>query len=294
MYNKETEHGKLVIALFSPLLGVLFKVISRLCAQRLKKIVHPGYSYILLVPQYFGSAVISRVMQADLNNLDFITFLGIIHGAIEVIERSTMVFIDHIWSVIWKRPSAPWGNFRTPRRERLMADVAIISMLYESTAFVYVNGFLYLYQLIYLQNIPPLKLFQEFVIHTSVSLFIEWFFAGASLAIDSLSEYRSMAVWRKRWKRHILVAITNVVLLAIFTTENLLEIVRGRFYESQGHPCKMHLTQEINYPNAGSLSASPMLMVLEIVYMLHLPVCNGNVAVRRTNLIELSESQAYL
>ena len=45
-----------------------------------------------------------------------------------------MVFIDHIWSVIWKRPSAPWGNFRTPRRERLMADVAIISMLYESTA----------------------------------------------------------------------------------------------------------------------------------------------------------------
>ena len=50
MYNKETEHGKLVIALFSPLLGVLFKVISRLCAQRLKKIVHPGYSYILLVP----------------------------------------------------------------------------------------------------------------------------------------------------------------------------------------------------------------------------------------------------
>ena len=181
-------------------------------------------------------------MQADLNNLDFIAFLGIIYGAIEVIGRSTMVFIDHIWSVIWKRPSAPWGNFRTPRRERLMADVAIISMLYESTAFVYVNGFLYLYQLIYLQNIPPLKLFQKFVIHTSVSLFIEWFFAGASLAIDSLSEYRSMAVWRKRWKRHILVAITNVVLLAIFTTENLLEIVRGRFYESQGHPCKMHLT----------------------------------------------------
>ena len=201
MYNKETEHGKLVIALFSPLLGVLFKVISRLCAQRLKKIVHPGYSYILLVPQYFGSAVISRVMQADLNNLDFIAFLGIIHGAIEVIERSTMVFIDHIQSVIWKRPSAPWGNFRTPRRERLMADVAIISMLYESTAIVYVNGFLYLYQLIYLQNIPPLKLFQKFVIHTSVSLFIERFFAGASLAIDSLSEYRSYGCVAKEMEK---------------------------------------------------------------------------------------------
>ena len=28
----------------------------------------------------------------------------------------------------------------------------------------------------------------------------------------------------------------------------------------------------------------------DCIHMLHLPVCNGNVAVRRTNLIELSES----
>ena len=43
MYNKQTEHGKLLIALFSPLFGVIFKVILRLCTQRLKKITHPGY-----------------------------------------------------------------------------------------------------------------------------------------------------------------------------------------------------------------------------------------------------------
>ena len=57
MYNKQTEHGKLLIALFSPLCVVIFKVILRLCTQRFKKIVHPGYSYMLLVPLYFGSAV---------------------------------------------------------------------------------------------------------------------------------------------------------------------------------------------------------------------------------------------
>ena len=57
MYSKQTEHGKLLIALFSPLVGVIFEVVLRLCTQRFKKIVHPGYSYILLVPLYFGSAV---------------------------------------------------------------------------------------------------------------------------------------------------------------------------------------------------------------------------------------------
>ena len=240
MYNKQTEHGKLLIALFSPLCAVIFKVASRLCTQRLKKIAHPGYSYIVLVTLYFGSAIMFRVMQAELDNLKLIAFLGIIHGAVEVVERSAMVFIDHICHVILKRKSAPWGSYRTPRRERLMADIVIISMLSESTAIVCVNGLLYVYQFIYLQNISLLKLLQEFVIRTSVPLVIEWFFTGVSLAIETrFQNIAVMAVWRKRWKRHILVAITYLVPLAIWTTANLLEVVHGRFDESKGHHCKM-------------------------------------------------------
>ena len=243
MYNKQTENGKLLIALFSPLFGVVFKVTSRLCTQRLKKIVHPGYSYVLLVPWYFGSAIMFRIMQADLDNLKLIAVLGIIHGVVEVLERSTMVFIDHICHVILKRRSAPLGSLRTPRRERLMADIVIISMLSESTAIVCVNGLLYVYQFIYLQNISLLKLVQKFVINTSVPLVIEWFFTGVSLAIQTrFQNIAVMAIWRKRWKRHILVAITNLVPLAIWMTANLWEFVDGRFDESKDHPCKMPFT----------------------------------------------------
>ena len=243
MYNKQTEHGKLLIALFSPLFAAIFKVILRLCTQRLKKITHPGYSYVLLVPLYFGSAIMFRVMQAELENIKLIAVLGIIHGAVEVLERSTVVFVDHICHVILKRQLAPWGSLRTPRRERLMADIAILSMLCESTAIVSVNGVLYLYQFTYSQNIPLLKLLQEFVIHTAVALVIEWFFTGVSLAIETrFQNIAVMAVWRKRWKRHILVAITNLVPLAFWTTANLLEFEDRRFDESQSYPCKMPFT----------------------------------------------------
>ena len=243
IYNKQTERGKLLIALFSPLFAAIFKVILRLCTQRLKKITHPGYSYVLLVPLYFGSAIMFRVMQAELENLKYIAVLGIIHGVVEVIERSAMVFIDHICHVILKRRSAPWGSFRTPRRERLMADIVIISMLSESTAIVCVNGLLNVYQFIYLQNTSSSTLLQKFVIHTSVPLVIEWFFNGVSLAIETrFQNIAVMAVWRKRWKRHFVVVIINLVPLAIWTTTNLLEVVHGRFDESKGHPCKMPFT----------------------------------------------------
>ena len=232
MYNRQTEHGKLLIALFSPLFGVIFKVVLRLCAQRLKKIAHPGYSYILLVPLYFGSAIMFRVMQAELENIKLIAVLGIIHGAVEVLERSTVVFVDHICHVILKRKLAPWGSLRTPRRERLMADIAILSMLCESTAIVSVNGVLYLYQFTYSQNIPLLKLLQEFVIHTAVALVIEWFFTGVSLAIETrFQNIAVMAVWRKRWKRHIFVAMANLFIMALSKTATFLEVVHVRFDE---------------------------------------------------------------
>jgi len=239
-YRKQTEEGKLLIALFAPLIGVIVKAISRISVQRLWNVAHPGYLFALLAPLYFESAVVFRVLQADLGSVESIAVLGIIHGALEVVERSTMVVIDHICHVIWKRTSAPWGSFRTPRRERLMTDIAITSMLYESTAIVSVNGFLYLYQFIYLQNDSLLNLLQSFAFCTSVQLVIEWFFTSVSLAIETRYQNMAvMAVWRRQWKRHVLVAIVNVVPLALWTAGHLLVIVHERFNESVNQPCKI-------------------------------------------------------
>ena len=244
LYNAQNKNGKLIIALFAPLVGVFLKVISRISVQRLYNITHPGYSFVLLVPLYCGAAVIFRILQADLGRLQTIALLGVIHGAAEVIERSTMVFIDHIChQMVVRRSSAPWGSFRTPRRERLMADITIMSILFESAAIVSVNGFLYLYQYVYLTNKPLLTLLQRFAIHTSVQLVIEWFFTSVSLAIETrYQNIAVMAVWQKRWKRHTLVAIVNAVPIAIWTGTNLLIIVHGRFHELLNQTCKMPFT----------------------------------------------------
>ena len=243
-YNKQDAEGKLVIALFSPLMGVFVKAISRICVQRLWNISHPGNSYVLLAPLYCLLSVMFRVLQAELDNLESIAVLGIIHGFAEVVERSTVVFIDHLCHQLCRRESLPWGSFRTPRRERLTADIVIMSMLFESTSIVSVNGLSYLYQFIYLErNDSFVELLQSFAIHTSVPLVIEWFFNSVSLAIETRYQNMAvMAVWRKQWKRHILVAIVNVLPLAILSSGNILVIVRERFDKPLNQSCKMPFT----------------------------------------------------
>ena len=59
-YNEQNKRGKLFVALFAPLIGVVVKLISRICVQQLYSITQPGYSFVLLVPLYFGSAVVFR------------------------------------------------------------------------------------------------------------------------------------------------------------------------------------------------------------------------------------------
>ena len=243
-YNNQDAEGQLLIALFSPLMGVVVKAISRICVQRLWNITHPGYSYVLLAPLYFLLAIMFRVLQAGLDSLESIAVLGIIHGFAEVVERSTVVVIDHICHRVCRRESSPWGSFRTPRRERLMADIAIMSMLFESTAVVSVNGFLHLYQWIFLENDSFLNLLQSFAKYTSVPLVIEWFFTSVSLAIETRYQNMAvMAVWRRQWKRHILVAIVNIFPVAIWTSGNLLVLLRHRFDNEPGNQtCKIPFT----------------------------------------------------
>ena len=243
LYNKQSKEStlRLVIAVFAPLIGVLFKVISRILVQRQESISHPGYSCALLAPLYGVSAIMFRVLQADLDSLQSMAFLGLIHGAVEILERITMALIDHIFHVKCERTSAQlWRSFRTPRRERLMADIAIMSRLYESTAIVSVNGLLYLYRYIYLKDDSVLELLQSFAMATSVQLVIEWFFTSISLAIETrYQNIAVMAVWRRRWKRHILQAIATIVLSALWVSANLLDMAHERFEEHSNQPCNL-------------------------------------------------------
>lgn len=167
-----------------------------------------------------------------------------IHGVVEVVERSTMAFRDHIYYQLCKRTLATWGSFRNPRRERLIADIAIMSMLFESMAIVSVNGFVFLYEFIFLKKEYVLKMLHPFVVNTATALIIEWFFVSVSLAIETHSQNMAvMAVWRRRWKRHFLVALVNVVPMAVWFSTNLLVFVRGRFPgELEQRPCKMPFT----------------------------------------------------
>ena len=240
-YNKENASGKLLIALFTPLVFLVIKAAGRICIQRLWcRISHPGTSFVLLAPVYCGSAIVVRLLQVDLHNLASVALIGVVHGISEVFDRSIMAFIDHIIHRVLEKRQIAWGGFRTPRRERLAADLSIMSMLSESSAVVTVSIFLHLYQYFYTYGNSPLKLLESFALTTSVPLGIEWFFTSVSIAIETRYENLPVvAVWRKRWKRHLVVLLINLVMVCIWTSTSLLIVLEGHFKDNVKDHCQM-------------------------------------------------------
>ena len=89
------------------------------------------------------------------------------------------------------------------------------------------------------RRFPFASLLVEFALRTSIALVIEWFFSSVSLTIVTrYQNMAAMAVWRKRWKRHILVALVNTVPLALWTSKYLLQILSRRFDDPK-QSCKM-------------------------------------------------------
>ena len=240
-YNKQNASGRLLIALFTPLVFLVIKAAGRICIQRLWcRISHPGTSFVLLAPLYCGSAIMVRLLQVDLHSLESVALIGVIHGIAAVFDRCIMAFIDHIIHQVLEKRQIAWGGFRTPRRERLAADLTIMSMLSESSAVITVNIFLHLYQYFYTNDNSPLTLLQSFAITTSVPLGIEWFFTSVSIAIET--RYKNLpvvAVWRKRWRRHLAVLLINLVMVCIWTNTSLLIAVEGRLKDNVKDDCQM-------------------------------------------------------
>jgi hypothetical protein len=69
---------------------------------------------------------------------------------------------------------------------------------------------------------------------------IEWFFPSVSLAIEPrYQNIAVMAVWQRRWKRHILMAVVATMSSALWISANLLDMAHERFKEPFNQPCKM-------------------------------------------------------
>ena len=239
LYDRQNETYRAVIAGALPLLTAIPKVIVRLTAQRID-FLHPGDSHVLLSVLYSAFAIVFRIMQAELSSLELFIILSLVHGAMDLLERLTIVVRDYLWYFIYKKINRnadaeamlSADKFRTPRSMRFIADMSIQMILGESTAMVAAVGFIQLYGFMYSNHglsFSDMHLVADFFIRVSIALSIDFAFNSFSFWLQiSYFNIAVVRVWKKKWRKHMVVGLISTSVTKCYFTAHLFAVVKEK------------------------------------------------------------------
>ena len=235
LYGEVSETYRAIIAGALPLVTAIPKVIVRLAAQRID-FLHPGDSHILLNVLYGATAIVFRVMQAELTSLRLFILLSFAHGAIDLLERLTIVIRDYFWYFVYKKLKRDSGEtilrasrFRSPRSMRFVADMSIQMILFESTSLIAAVGFIQLYSFMYNGNDASSASITQFFIRVSIAISIDFVFNSFSFWLQmSYLNIAVVRVWRKKWRKHMLIAFILTAVTLCYFTSYLFAVVKAK------------------------------------------------------------------
>ena len=252
LYGEVSETYRTIIAGALPLVTAIPKVIVRLAAQRID-FLHPGDSHVLLNVLHSTSAIVFRVMQVELTSLRLFILLSFAHGAMDLLERLTIVIRDYFWYFVYKKLKRDSetilkaSQFRSPRSMRFVADMSIQMILGESTSLIAAVGFIQLYNFMYNRSDASsastnMVYITQFFIRVSIAISIDFVFNSFSFWLQmSYLNIAVVRVWRKKWRKHMLIAfILTAVTLCYFTT-HLFAVVKDKNTSGviiDDHSCK--------------------------------------------------------
>ena len=240
LYGEVSETYRAIIATALPLVTAITKMIVRLAAQRID-FLHPGDSHILLNVLHSATAIVFRVMQAELTSLRLFILLSFAHGAIDLLERLTIVIRDYFWYFVYKKLKRDGrelilkaDQFRSPRSMRLAADMSIQMILCESTSLIAAVGFIQLYNFMYNRSDASsastnMGFITQFFIRVSIAISIDFVFNSFSFWLQmSYLNIAVVRVWRKKWRKHMLVAFILTAMTLCYFTSHLFAVVKAK------------------------------------------------------------------
>ena len=241
-HNPRGSVKRMIFAAVAPMILLPGKMISRLCAIHLEGVNHPGTSYAIVATLYGASSIVSRTLQAGLESFELFVVLSIGHGVVYIFERLTVPLRDYCWNKLglwccWCcccRCCRRRGqyNVRTPRSQRLTADMSIQGMLFESTAIAYSIGVPYVYYLVYgTSSGNQLATFRgEVVRRILFALAVEFVFN--SIAVLFQIRYMNIPVirvWRHNWRKHLVLNFITTVFTLLFFTGFMTQLTRAEY-----------------------------------------------------------------
>ena len=205
-----SNSSKALLASLCPTLLIIPKAVARVCARNTRGINHPGTSVLLVVALHAGPPTLFRILQAKVEEFRMYVILCFVHGLESTFDKITLPIQDFILQWFYERRCCKrkqiTGHLK-PRASRLQADLAIMSVIAESTAIFVSSAGLQIFRYYYARDdrgerYDATKLLEIFCLQAGVAIVIETLFNALAIKIQTyFYNIPIIRVWKinKRW-----------------------------------------------------------------------------------------------
>ena len=236
------DKSKAIWASLCPAFLIIPKVVARLCIKSTRGINHPGAAVLLLIALHAGPPTVFRILQVRLEKFSLFIILCLVHGLESTFDKITLPIQDYI--LHWchkrctKRTQSVSGNIN-PRYSRLLADLAIVSIIAESTAIFVSSAGLQIFRYYYARNdrnerYDVVTLLRIFCTNAGIATVIEFLFNVLAIKIQTyFYNIPIIRVWklRKAWilKMSLIQHFMNLLVFGYYvysatTTKNMFDL----------------------------------------------------------------------
>jgi len=224
-----------IVAAVIPILGSIITFFTRLTIQNIQ-INHPGTTYMLIASVYIGTSMFYRTVQAEIQETRIFIIICLIQSSIGLVEHVFTLFYKSLFR--WLYVEILKGEtytindpIKTPRSQRLMADVFICNIISETNALIYTNAFVQLYAIeVGHEN----EVLNDFLLRTFSAVLIVYVFSTIGIFIFTwFKNIPVLRVWQNKWKTFLIVHLFICGSMAIYSTHYLIGPVAGQVEEHQ-------------------------------------------------------------
>ena len=230
------EKYKFLVAALAPAITIIPSVICKQIALRQSsEVVHPGRSFVLASFIRGGIIYVYRIMQADFQNIWLFIGLSLFSSVMNFLKKAThrvrMALWKYVISILRRtvccaRLSEMPCN--TPHYRRLKADLDIQDMLFEYSTLVISQAYFVLYHVESFE-LSMSSFFFEALKRVAIGIAIDFLFNCLSNFVQIHYYNIPIArVWKKYWKRHVLVHLLIVMVTVSYFTRVLLFCFQSR------------------------------------------------------------------
>ena len=187
-------------------------------------IFEPSESFVFAAPYLVISIMVTRLTQAEVENLPYFTIISLVHGIFNVVDKLFLPVRRKIYKLLCRRSREVMED-NWIYTQQYVVHQSLISMITETSSVIMSNAAAYLFRYYYEKDKSTGKrydgwdLFTEMCIRSSIAVSIELIFNAVALKVQCYLNCPVVDIWKSEWKLIVVINLLQALYAVVYFSQ---------------------------------------------------------------------------